>query len=411
MTTYNSPFAGNVIQPTDVSYIEYTISADLILEWPINGNTGNVAARIIEVVATTTGLSVFMPPANQVSVGQDALFRNVGANTFSVKDSASGDIISVDPGKAEYIYVTSNSTVAGTWGIIAFGVGTSAPDATSLAGSGLLASANVLNQSHPVSSFATGYTFLASDRSLARIWTTGAGSATLPVSSSLGNNWFVLLKNNGSGTLTINCTGIDVLDGLSSKSFQPNESAMIVCTGSAYITVGYGISNTFFFTALTKSITTGSYVLSSSESSSVIQEYVGTLTGNVTVTYPPVVAFYVVSNQTTAGSYTLTLTTGVSGGATAVVPAGQQSSIICDGVSFYNANTVQSGASVSNFANGSAANPSIAFASETSTGIYHPGSGEVDVSISGTKTFTFNATGVTGTGTATFINGITGGTF
>jgi hypothetical protein len=46
-----------------------------------------------------------------------------------------------------------------------------------------------------------------------------------------------------------------------------------------------------------------------------IQEYVGTLSNNVTVTYPPVVAFYVVSNQVNAGGYTLTITTGVAGGA------------------------------------------------------------------------------------------------
>lgn len=411
MTTYNSPFSGNVIQPTDVSYAEYTISSNLTLQWPVNGNDGNVAARVMEINATTSGLSVFMPPANQISVGQDALIRNIGSNTFTVKDSTSGTIIAIAAGMAEYIYVTDNSTEAGSWGIIAFGVGTSSPDASTLSGNGILPISNTLNQSHPVSSFATGYTFTAADRASAKLWTTGAGSATLPAASTLGNNWFTLLKNNGSGTLTINCTGIDLLDGLSSKTFQPNESAMIVCTGAGYVTVGYGISNTFFFTALTKNVVSGAYTLSASESSSVIQEYVGTLTGNVIVTYPPVVAFYVISNQTIAGGYTLTLTTGVPGGANATVPQGQQSTLVCDGVNFFNANTVQAGASVSNFANGSAANPSIAFASETTTGLYHPSTGEIDISISGTQTVQFNSAGVTVNGVLTAIGGITGGTF
>ena len=82
--SYNSPFTGNVVQPTDVAYRAITLSANLQLEWPINGNaTDDYAARIMEVTATTTGLLLEMPPANQASVGNDALIRNVGADTFS----------------------------------------------------------------------------------------------------------------------------------------------------------------------------------------------------------------------------------------------------------------------------------------------------------------------------------------
>jgi hypothetical protein len=36
--SYTSPFTGNVIQPTDVSFREITLSANTQLEWPINGN-------------------------------------------------------------------------------------------------------------------------------------------------------------------------------------------------------------------------------------------------------------------------------------------------------------------------------------------------------------------------------------
>ena len=81
--SYNSPFTGNVIQPTDVSYRAITLSANTQLEWPINGNaTDDYTARIMDVTASAANLSLFMPPANQASVGQDALIRNVGANTF-----------------------------------------------------------------------------------------------------------------------------------------------------------------------------------------------------------------------------------------------------------------------------------------------------------------------------------------
>ena len=48
MTSYNSVFTGQVIQPTDVSFRAITLSADTQLQWPINGNaTDDYAARII----------------------------------------------------------------------------------------------------------------------------------------------------------------------------------------------------------------------------------------------------------------------------------------------------------------------------------------------------------------------------
>jgi hypothetical protein len=85
--SYNSPFTGNVIQPTDVSYSRIILTTDLQLTWPINGSvTDDAAARIMEVSTASSANELWMPPANQASVGQDALIRNVGAVTLTVKD-------------------------------------------------------------------------------------------------------------------------------------------------------------------------------------------------------------------------------------------------------------------------------------------------------------------------------------
>lgn len=417
--SYNSPFTGQVIQPTDVSYRAITLSANTQLEWPINGNaTDDYAARIMQVTATTTGLSLYMPPANQTSVGNDALIRNTGANTFTVKDYAgTNTIVSVAAGESKYIYITANPNDQGTWGIIAFGTGTSSADAATLAGYGLVASGTTLNQSHPVLSLTAGYTFVTTDRAQTYVWGGGTTTATLPSSSSVGNNWFTLLKNNGTGTLTINTTGSQLIDDGLTKTFAPNESAFIISTGTAYVTVGYGTSTQFEFTALVKSVTAGAYTLTASEASNTIQTYIGTLTGNVTVTYPPVVNFYVVSNQCTAGGYTLTLTTGVSGGATATIPAGGQATLICDGTNFLNANTALAGGVSLSLINGTAGTPSLNFSSETNTGLYRPGAGRFGITVLGNQIVDVDATGaqITGaidsTGAGTFLGGVTGGTF
>ena len=391
--SFTSPFTGDVIQPTDVSYLNLSLTTNTNLLWPVSSNTTGVyAARIMDVTPSTTGLGLYMPPANQTSLGTDAFIRNLGTSTFTVYDNSGGTIVAITAGQTKYIYLTVNTTVGGTWANIAMGVGTSAPDATTLAGYGLEALSNTLNQTHPAASFTTGYTFLASDRAQTKVWSGGVGVATLPLASTLGNNWFFLLKNNGSGTMTISTSGSDTLDTNTNKTYQPNESSFIVCDGTQFVTVGYGVSNVFTFTANTLPVTAGTYTLTTTQSSSVIQEIVGTLTANVIVVFPQVVALLVVSNQTTPNGHTVSITTGV--GNTYVIPAGQQVSLICDGTNFFNANTTQAGSTSLSMVDGSAAVPAINFLNENNTGIFRPGTGQFGISILGTNKFLLDASGI-----------------
>lgn len=408
--SYNSPFTGNVVQPTDVSYRAVTLTANTQLQWPINGNaTDDYAARIMQVTATTTGLSLYMPPANQSSVGNDALIRNVGSNTFTVKDYAGANtIITVAAGESKYVYITANPTVTGTWGNIAFGTGTSSADAATLAGYGLVASSATLNQSHPALTLVNAGTFATTNRAQTSVWDGGAGTYTLPAASSLGNNWFTLFKNSGSGSMVISAS--DNIDGQSTKTFAPNESAFIVCTGATYLTVGYGVSNQFFYTSLVKPVVSGSYTLTSSEATNTIQTYTGTLTGNVTIVYPPVVNLYVIKNSTTAGSYTFTVGTG--SGTSVIIPSGQQVTLACDGTNFFNANTSQAGAVTTlSLADGNVGAPSLNFGNETTTGLYRASAGQFNTAILGTLRSTLSATGLAIVGTGNFTGGVAGGTF
>lgn len=411
--SYNSPFTGNVIQPTDVSYRSVTLAANTQLQWPINGNaTDDYAARIMDVTASSGGLSLFMPPANQTSVGNDALIRNVGANSFTVTTfGGAGTIITIAAGAAKYVYIKTNATEQGVWGNIAFGVGTSSADAASLAGAGLVASGSTLNQSHPSSSLIAAYTFLTSDRSKTLVWSGGATTATLPLASTTGDNWFVLFKNNGTGTVTIGTTGGQNIDGAVAKAFAPGESAFIVSTGTQYVTVGYGVSTQFEFGVLTKPVVSGTYTLTASEASNTIQIYTGTLTGNVIIIVPPVINLYVISNQCNAGAYTLTISTGAVGANTATVPASGQATLICDATNILNANTTQAGGTALSLVNGSAASPSLNFGSETNTGIYRPGAGRFGISVLGNLIVDVDANGIDVTGTGNFTAGISGGTF
>lgn len=415
--SYNSPFTGNVVQPTDVSYRAFTISVNTQLEWPINGNTtDDYSARIMEVTASAGSLSLYMPPANQTSVGNDALIRNVGSNTFTVKEYNNGStIISIAAGEAKYIYVTNNPDEGGTWGVISFGVGTSNADAATLAGYGLMASGTTLNQSSEVTTYSNDTTLNGVDRAGLQVWIGGAGTFTLADAATLSNNWFTQVRNSGTGLLTVACTGGNQINGSASITLQPSDSCFIACSGSAFYTVGLGRNAQFNFSQLVKTVDNGTYTLTSSEASNVIQKYVsvGNLTGNVTIIVPPTIQVYYIQNATTGGpsNYNVTISTGIAGGASATISANQQATLICDSVNLVNANTTLAGAAVTSLINGTVAAPALNFASETSTGIYRASAGKFDISILGNKIVEVSATGISVTGTGTFSGGVAGGVF
>lgn len=396
--SYNSPFTGTVIQPTDVSYREVVLTDNTQLEWPINGTaTANYTARIMEVTSSASNLALYMPPADQTSVGNDVLLRNIGSNTFSVMDfGGNNTIITVAAGESKYIYITDNPDNEGTWGNIAFGVGSSSADAATLAGYGLVALATTLNQSTPVSTFSANVTATDAFRAQTYVWTGGAGTLTFDTTSALGNNWFMHIRNGGTGALTLSPSGGTLINGSASIVLQPTDSCMVVCSGTAFYTVGLGKSTLFNYTQLTKDVAAGgTFTLTSSEASNVIQKYTGTLAGNVTIVVPPTVQVYYIINDTVGGvnDYTITVTTG--SGAVATISAGQQATLVCDSVNLFNANTVLAGSTTIALGNGNVGSPALSFASEGSTGVYRAAAGQFNIAILGVLRFTLAASGLT----------------
>lgn len=394
MTTYTSPYTGQTISPSQVGYESLTISTDTILQWPVNGNTSDVVANIIEVTATVGSLKLYMPPATQVSVGQSALIRNVGVNSFTVVDTSGNTIVAIASGIAEYVYVTDNSTVDGTWDTVTFGAGTSAANAATLAGYGLKAISTTLNTATPVSTFSANYTMGIADRSSLYVWTGGAGTVTLPVATNVGTNWFVIIKNDGTGILNVVPQGTDLIDGQVSAQLQIAESFVVVSNGSTWYSYAYGQSAQFFFTQLVKTVTGGTVTLTASEAANVIQEYQGVLTSNCTVILPPTVQFYSFRNNTT-GSYSLTFSTGAVGALTVTLPQNQTIIAICDGTNVYNAQTSTSSfINALTLGNGSAAAPSLSFTGDATTGLYLAASHQLGFAINGVNGATLAPTGM-----------------
>lgn len=405
MATYVNPLSGQTIQPSEVGYAEFVLTTDISLQWPVNGNTQDVVAYIMDVNATVSGIEITMPPANQVSTGQDTLIRNIGANTFTVLDYDGNTIATIPSGVVKYIYITDNTSTAGAWAVFTFGTGTSSADAATLAGYGLKAIAATLNQAYDTTTYYSDYTIQNSDRAKFLVWGSGVGTFTLPSAATVGNNWFCMIRNGGSGILTITPDGTNTINGEVSAQLQLAESFVIVSDGSNWNTFGYGQSSQFAFTQLALSVTGGTTTLTSVQAANIIQEYSGILASNQEIVFPSTVQLYAVTNNTT-GAYTLTFKTTAVGALTTQCAQGESLILICDGTNVYNAasGTASTFTNIT-LGNGSAASPSLRFAGDVTTGLYLGAAGEMDISVGGVQAAFFDSNGLT------VLNGISGGTF
>lgn len=339
MTSYTNVFGGTVVYPAEVSYRPVSLTADTTLSWPTELATDtNVVSQIMDVTPSNGGLSLIMPPANQVSVGETTLIFNVGSSAFTVKDNTGNTIASISPGLAWQLYLTGNTTVAGAWRAVQYAAGVSSANAASLSGYGIKAIANTLNQSAHVTSLNSDYVLNTSDRAQVRAWAGGAGSFTLTSAVTLGNDWFCYVRNNGTGALTVSAPGGESIDGTGSVTYNPGDSSLIICDGSDFFTIGYGQAPEFTFDYIAISLTgqTSPYVLSGSELNRITYNFSGVLTANMEIVVPDTVQQYWVANTTT-GAYTLTVRTASGSGI--AVAQGARTILYSDGVDMYPADT------------------------------------------------------------------------
>jgi hypothetical protein len=197
-----------------------------------------------------------------------------------------------------------------------------------------------LAQSEPVTVFNTSYTFGAADRAGAYVWDGGLGTVTLPAASTAGNDWFVSLRNDGSGNLTLTAAGSDLINGAATLVLRPADSATVVTDGVSFWTIGLGQDPVFAFDYTSISITsqTSPYTLSGAELNRIAYQFVGVLTANMIVYVPATTQQYWVANDTTGGSFTLSIGTSTQA-SPLTVTRGSRGIYYCDGTSVLKADT------------------------------------------------------------------------
>lgn len=71
---------------------------------------------------------------------------------------------------------------------------------------------------------------------------TSTFTQTLTAAATLGDGFYFGIRNNGSGTITIDPNGAETIDGQASINLEPGQSCFIFCNGSGFITVGLNTS-------------------------------------------------------------------------------------------------------------------------------------------------------------------------
>jgi len=338
MTVYTNIFGGSNISPAEISYAAVSLTANTTYDWALEtAPSTDLIAGIMDVTATSGPWSLTLPSALEASTGQTILFNNVGSNSFIIRNNSGTQIAAPTAGQVWQIYLTNNTTAGGTWLAFQYGAAVSTANAASLAGTGLIAIGSLLSLAMPVTFFGSNYTAGTDDRAKTFIWNGGAGTLTSDAAGTLGDNWFLQLRNEGTGALVVNPPGSQTINGSSTLSFQPGDSAIIFTDGNNFYTLGYGQSPVFAFDYTTIAVAgTGNYTLSGSELNRIAYSFTGVLTGNRNIIVPQTVQQYWVANNTT-GPYTLTIKTSIAAGT--AINQGSRAILYSDGTNVVAADT------------------------------------------------------------------------
>lgn len=336
MPSYTQVFGNTTILPATVSYRAINMTANTTLVWALEAQAGaNVAAQVMDITATA-GLTLTLPDATLVSVGTSLMLSNVGANSVAVVETGGAAVLTLATSTSWVIYLTDNTTAGGTWRTYQLGALTSSATAASLAGLGLVAISTTLNTEIPFQSKnASPYTVVGNDRASALVWTGGTGTFNLTAPATLGTDWYCYVKNSGSGVLTLT-PAAGTIDAQASITMNPNESLIVLCTGSLFYTLTRN-TNAASFTYLAINVAgSGDITLSSVQQYKSAYLLTGVLTGARNVIVPAALHEFIVNNQTT-GAFTLTVKTAAGTGI--AVSQANSLQLYCDGTNVLQADT------------------------------------------------------------------------
>ena len=393
-TTYINPFTGGLVTATIVSYSQLTLTQTTQLVWPTYSpittlNTTPVA-RNIDVNLTAGNVVLQLPQGNFGSLGDDITITNrSNASSLTIADSQGNVVSTIAAGISVWFYLSDNTTVAGTWGSKTLGAGTSGTAAYDLAGDGLKAIDGKLSVGYdvvPISS--SGFVLANTNRAQNIVWTGGLGTLLLPIGSTVLPGWFFAIRNQGTGTLTLDPLQVGAtINGLANQPIEVGVSTYIVLdstSGNYFAFGGTGAQNFSFSSATYDVDTIIGNTLNLVTGAPIIERFVansGSRTQDLLVVLPAVAQLYSFINSTANTTYNVTFQLSGSVQTPVIVKANTQSFVVSDGISLYVVNSTAVASLQLN--DGSALTPTLNFLAETNTGLYRATSRQLGFTVAG----------------------------
>ena len=358
MPIYSTP--PRAVQAAYVSYILYTLPptvppapplTSLQLTWPTSyQDSPYVVAAYMEINGTfDDGFPIYLPDATQTSVGQNFIISNINVDPLgpqaTLLDSTGTPLFNVVPGQKYYVILVDNSTPAGVWHNLNFGVGGGTTNPADLIGYGLNALAlpptnlsriNTEILVNPLSAVLVTYDVTITDYTSLIVWTSGAATITLPpISATLPTPpgsvppfFYVSINNAGTGQVIIaSAAGIQ---GQPAITLNTNETVTLIAsdavlnigtTPSQWVTLAQTTLNVQAVTVNDINVSGSSNVtLGTGQASAGIQVYRGTKTGPVTVFFPASQAGQWWINNVTTDAFDLSVQLSGPTGTAYVIP-------------------------------------------------------------------------------------------
>lgn len=260
-------FGSTGLTPSTATSGAVTVAGTLAIA---NGGTGTTATTFVNLATNVTGT---LPVAN----GGTGVTSSTGSGSVVLSTSPTlvtpvlGTPTSGNFSTGTFTWPTFNQNTSGTAsnviGVVAAangGTGLSASGASGnflqSNGSGWISTTITPGATTPVSSRTSNSILTTSDNSTLINVTSGTFTQTLTAAATLTSGWFCYYKNAGTGVVTIDPNGAELIGGTSTAVCNPGDVWLIQCTGTAFVLTRLVGSNSVIYTSGSNTFTVPSGV-------------------------------------------------------------------------------------------------------------------------------------------------------